>query len=106
MAKVEELQTMSTQDLIDAQENLAFSNKDLAALLCCSATHVSNLRRGYKTKSGENIPVLPTKKDARILQQAVAASSRCCAGIAEIEQLHAKFSTILSGIINAIDKKS
>lgn len=61
---------MDTQDLRAAQDRLGLTNAKMAELLCCSMTHLENLRRGYKLEGGKRVDVLPTTKDTRIVEQA------------------------------------
>jgi hypothetical protein len=61
---------MDTQDFRAAQDRLGLTNKKMAELLCCSMTHLENLRRGYKMEGGKKVDVFPTVKDTRIIEQA------------------------------------
>lgn len=61
---------MDTQDFRLAQDRLGLTNAKMADLICCSLTHLANLRRGYKLEGGRRVDVLPTVKDTRIIVQA------------------------------------
>jgi hypothetical protein len=61
---------MDTQAFRAAQDRLGLTNAKMAALICCSMTHLENLRRGYKLEGGKRVDVLPTVKDTRIVDQA------------------------------------
>lgn len=62
---------MTNQQFKQVQLLLGFTNVKMAELLCVSVDHVGALRRGYKTDKNGRIPVLATRKDLRIIEQAL-----------------------------------